>query len=185
MNKWISMMQKASHGKTVLVLFVLTNIVYATILIYSIPSVLVYAPELVLFDMSPAGYSYDEAMVLLNTLGIEGRSRYLNVQLPIDLVYPVLFAICYAFLITWVLKKSLSTQSKWFLVAFIPLLAGLFDYLENAGIALMLNTFPDVSEGLVAISSGFTIVKSVLTTLFFIALLVSLLYLAIQNIKKR
>lgn len=185
MNKAISILQRASNGKAVLVLFFLTNLVYGTILGYSIPLVLSFAPESVLFDMSPAGYSYAEAIELLKTLGLEGRRAYLTVQLPIDLVYPLMFAISYSLLITWVLKQFLPKQSRWFLVAFIPVLAGMFDYLENAVVASMLHVFPDVSETLVAIASSFTIVKSGLTTLFFVVLLAALVYLAVWSLKKR
>lgn len=185
MNKAISILQRASNGKAVLVLFCLTNLVYGTILGYSIPLVLSFAPESVLFDMSPTGYSYAEAIELLQILGLEGRRAYLTVQLPIDLIYPLMFAISYSLLITWVLKQFLPMQSKWFLVAFIPVLAGMFDYLENAVVASMLHVFPDVSETLVASASSFTIVKSGLTTLFFVVLLVALVYLAGWVLKKR
>ncbi|WP_375748087.1 hypothetical protein [Vibrio sp. HN007] len=185
MKKAISILQRASSGKAVLVLFFLTNLVYGVILGYSIPLVLSFAPQSVLFDMSPAGYSYTEAIELLQTLGLEGRRAYLTVQLPIDLVYPLMFAISYSLLITWVLKQFLPKQSKWFLVAFIPMLAGLFDYFENAVVASMLHVFPDVSEMLVASASSFTIVKSGLTTIFFVFLLGALVYWAVWRLKKR
>lgn len=184
MNKAISLLQRASNGKTVLVLFVLTNLVYGVILGYSIPLVLSFSPETVLFDMPPTGYSYAEAIELLQSLGLEGRNSYLTVQLPIDLVYPMMFAVSYALLITWVLKQFLPKQSRLFFVAFIQVLAGLFDYLENAGVASMLNAFPDVSEKLVTSASSFTIIKSGLTTLFFVVLLVALTYWGTWSLKK-
>jgi len=49
-NKALSFLQKASNGKTVLVLFILTNLIYGAILGYYIPLVLSFAPEPVLFD---------------------------------------------------------------------------------------------------------------------------------------
>ncbi len=184
MNTAISFLQGISKGRTVLILFILTNVVYGAILGYSIPLVLSFAPESVLFDMSPAGYSYDEAIVLLQSLGLEGRNAYLTIQIPIDLVYPGLFAISYALLITWVLKQFLPGQSKLFFFAFVPVFAGIFDYLENATVAAMLNGFPDISEGLVTTASSFTIAKSGLTTLFFVGLIVALVYWAIWRLRK-
>ena len=62
MNRAISFLQRASSGRAVLILFVLTNVVYGVILGYSIPLVLSFSPESILFDMSPAGYSYAEAI---------------------------------------------------------------------------------------------------------------------------
>lgn len=53
-------------------LFALTNVVYAAMLMYSLPLVSSFAPPLVLFDMSPMGYSHTHAIELLSTLGVEG-----------------------------------------------------------------------------------------------------------------
>ena len=184
MNKAISFLQSASKGRTVLILFILTNVFYGAILGYSIPLVLSFAPESVLFDMSPTGYSYDDAIILLQSLGREGRNAYLAVQIPIDLVYPGLFAISYGLLITWVLKKFLPRQSRLFFFAFVPVFAGIFDYLENAAVVAMLNGFPDISEAIVTSASSFTIAKSGLTTLFFVGLLVALVYWAIWRLRK-
>jgi len=184
MNKAITLLQRASNGKAVLILLILTNLVYGTILEYSIPLVLSFAPESILFDMSPTGYSYAQAVELLQALGIEGRKAYLSIQIPIDFVYPAMFSVSYALLITWILKQGIPTGSRLFSLAFIPVLAGLFDYLENASIIAMLTSFPDVSENVVTISSSFTIAKSVFTTLFFVNLLVALVFLATWRLKK-
>ena len=126
--------------------------------------------------MSPTGYSYDEAIILFQSLGPDGRSAYITVQIPIDSVYPGLFAISYALLIKWVFKQFLPRQSRLFFFAFVPVFAGIFDYLENVAVVAMLNGFPEISEVLVTSASCFTIAKSGLTTLFFIGLLVALIY---------
>ena len=54
----------------------------------------------------------------------------------------------------------------------MPVVVGLFDYLENAGIITMLVNYPDFSKGLVAITSLFTLAKSILTTIYFVLLIV-------------
>lgn len=183
MNRAISLLQSASTGRAVLILFVLTNVVYGTILGYSIPLVLSFTPESILFDMSPAGYSYAEAIELLKSLGPKGRNVYLTIQIPIDLVYPAMFGVSYALMLTWILKARLPKNSRIYLLAFVPIFAGLFDYLENASIVSMLYAFPDISENLVTTASSFTIAKSVFTTLFFLVLLLALVYLAIWRLK--
>ena len=118
------------------------------------------------------------------SLSPDGRNTYLTIQIPIDLIYPAMFGVSYALMLTWILKQGLPKHSKMYLLAFIPVFAGLFDYLENATIAAMLYAFPDVSENLVTIASSFTIAKSGLTTVFFLVLLVSLVYLAIWRLKQ-
>ena len=141
MIRAMSFLQSASSGRTVLILFILTNVVYGTILGYSIPLVLSYSPESILFDMSPAGYSYAEAIELLKSLGSDGRKAYLTIQIPIDLVYPGMFAVSYALMITWNFKQGLLQHSRVYLLAFVPVFAGLYDYLENACIVAMLYAF--------------------------------------------
>ena len=173
MHKLITYFQRVSHGKTVLLLFIITNLIYASMLMYSLPLVSSYAPELVLFDMSPMGYSYIQAIELLTSLGIEGRNAYLSVQLPLDFIYPGMFSVSYALLITWMLKQYLPKDSKLFFIAFVPFLAGGFDYLENISIIVMLDSFPDISENLVSSASAFTIVKSGATSVFFVLLILA------------
>ncbi len=64
---------KKISGNVVLLLFIVTNIIYMTMLLYSLPRVASFAPELPLFDMSPTGYSYAKAVELLDALGEQGR----------------------------------------------------------------------------------------------------------------
>lgn len=154
-----------------LVLFLLTMSVYAWILLFSIPAVLSKAPDLILFDMSPLGYSMDFAVNLLDKIGVEGRSTYARHQLPVDFIYPGLFAITYSLMLIWILGKSFSKSSKIFLVSIIPIAAGVFDYLENLGIISMLVSYPDLSPTIVLISSFFTLMKSLMTVLFYILLI--------------
>ena len=71
------------------------------------------------------------------------------------------------------LKQYLPKDSKLFLIAFIPFLAGGFDYLENISIITMLERFPNISENLVSSASAFTIAKSGATTVFFVLLILA------------
>lgn len=186
MKNVIQILQKNASGKVVLVLFVLTMIIYLTMVFYSIPAVVSFAPELVLFDMSPTGYSYQNAMELLGTLGSEGRSIYLTRQLPLDFIYPGLFAITYSLLLVWLFLKSISQQSKIFYLSMVPVLAGICDYIENLFIISMINSFPDLSSNIVTIASLFTILKSSFTSIFFLLLIwaVILYFKNRRNIQK-
>ena len=185
MNNMLDHLKRISSGKVALTFFMLTNVVYGAILGYSIPHVLSFSPDAILFDMSPMGYSFDQAVALLQALGVDGRNAYLAVQLPIDFVYPGLFAVSYAVLLTWVFKNFTDQGSKLYWLACVPVLAGLFDYLENVCIIMMINAFPDLSEGLVSVASGFTIFKSVLTTLFFVILISASVVWATKSLRRR
>lgn len=170
MKKIIHSLKKLASGKTVLILFAITMSVYLLMLFYTIPMVESFAPNTALFDLSLSGYSYQHAISLLKELGNEGRQMYLSRQLPLDFIYPGLFAMSYTLLLIWLFSKSFETTSKIYYLAFIPALGGLFDYLENIYIIRMINTFPDLSTGLVQVASTFTLLKSIFTTVFFLLL---------------
>jgi hypothetical protein len=165
-------MLKHSTGKTVFALFALTMAVYLTMLFYSIPAVTAFAPEFPIFDLSPAGYSFNYANELLDALGGEGRNLYLYTQLPLDFIYPGLFAVTYSLLLVWIFRKSFNINSKVYYLGFVPFLAGFFDYLENVFIIKMINSFPDLQVSTVKIASTLSILKSSFTMIFFVLLLI-------------
>ena len=174
MTNTLNTLKKLASGKIVSILFTLTMAIYLLMLFYSIPMVESFAPNTALFDLSPSGYSYQHALSLLEELGNEGRQIYLSLQLPLDFVYPGLFAISYTLLLIWLFSKSLKNKSRIFYLALIPALGGLFDYLENIYIFRMINSFPDLSPRLVQVASTFTLLKSVFTTVFFLLLFAGL-----------
>ena len=184
MNKSITYFQKISSGRVVLFSFILTMAVYLLMLLYTIPKVESFAPGIALFDLSPAGYSYQHATSLLEALGETGRSVYLYQQLPADFIYPGLFAISYSLLLIWLFAKSFKPDSKIFYLAIVPALGGLFDYLENVCIVLMIKSFPDLSQELVTVASSFSVLKSIFTTGFFLLLLIGFVAYIVLLIKR-
>ena len=166
--------QKYSKGKTVLLLFLMTMTVYILMLSYSIPKVTSFSPEIPIFDLSPFGYSHEHANQLLSILGEEGRDVYLTTQLPLDFIYPGLFSITYSLLVIWLFGKSFSKNSRIYHLAWVPFFAGVFDYIENILIIEMICSFPETPATTVNVASFFTILKSVLTMLFFVVLLIGI-----------
>ena len=166
--KIIGLIQKYSTGKNVAVLFVMNMAAYVTIIFYSIPKVVGAAPAMKLFDVSPFGYTMAYAISLLHAIGPEGRHLYLSLQLPLDFIYPGLFIISYSFLFALLLKKNYDLESKVYFVLFIPILAGVFDYAENALVIMMLRAYPDLNATLVNSASFMTIMKGILTSIFFV-----------------
>lgn len=166
------------NGKTVLSLFILCNIIYAIMLIVTIPEVMRYSGGMKIFDMMPTGYDAQYVNTLFTTLGTVGRDSYLYHQLPLDLIYPALFGISSCLVLAYFLNKLGKLDSSFFYLCLLPLFSGLFDYSENIGIICMLKNYPNISELQVQITSTFTVLKSVLTSLYFIVLIIALLALA-------
>ena len=175
MRKIISVIQKRSSGKNVIAFFIPAMVIYLTMLFYTIPQVEKHASGMKLFDLMPGGYSFEYAIELLAKLGESGRELYLYYQLPLDYLYPGLFAVSCSLLLSWLLLKSRNKSSKLFYSCFIPIVAGVFDYLENSFIVYFLTHYPNISSGSVYVSSAMTLAKSVMTTLSFVFLIVAVL----------
>lgn len=185
MDRFFNLLQQYATGKLVSILFVLTQIVYLLMIGYSIPAVSAFAPELPLFDMSLTGYTFAYANELLSALGAEGRSLYLTTQLPLDFIFPGLFAITYSLLLVWLFAKTCKVNSKVYYVALVPFLGGIFDYMDNVFIIKMINSFPDLQATTVEIASTFTLLKSGFGTVFFVVLISGFALLLKQKFLKR
>ncbi len=162
---------QSANGRILWVLLSATTSVYLAIVLYSIPIVVAESPGTRLFDMSPTGYTADDASHLLTAIGETGRARYLNLQLPLDLVYPALFGVTYTLLLFWLFQKTCASGSLLFRLAWIPVLAGAFDYLENIGVYVMVTQYPLVSDPLVRASSICSVIKSGATVMVYVLLL--------------
>jgi len=177
--------QQYSNGKTVLILFVITNLVYAYMLGISIPATMAYANGLKLLDMMPMGYSSDYIQLLFTTLGEEGRAIYLWRQIPADMLYPILFAISNCLIMAYFLKKIKQFDSLLFYLCTLPIISGIADYLENFSIISLLNSFPDLSSFTMKASHLFTVIKSATTTVYFTALLITIGMFGLQVILRK
>lgn len=184
MKRIKEIIRKNLTGKKVLFLFVLTNLIYALMLIVTIPKVMTFSNGMKLLDMMPTGYDSEYIHSLFETLGLRGREVYLYNQIPVDMIYPLLFGISYCLLIAYFLKKINKLNSIFFYTSFLPIIAGLADYLENFGIINMLNNYPNQSQFSMDATNIFSIIKSMTTTLFFVALIITLLILGFKTIKK-
>ena len=144
---------------------------------------MVFSGGMKLLDMMPMGYDIEYVKSLFETLGEKGRNVYLSRQIPVDMIYPFLFGISYSLLIAYFLKKIDKLKSVLFFLCWLPIIAGIADYLENFGIILMLNSYPNIGSNSVILTNLFTLIKSMITTLYFIALIAIMMAVGIKYIK--
>jgi hypothetical protein len=183
MNKLRNIIAKHSSGRKVLLLFIITNLVYAFMLIVTIPKTMILSRGMKLLDMMPTGYSSEYINTLLEALGKDGRDVYLYNQIPVDMIYPMLFGISYCLILAYFLNKLNKLSSPLFYLCLLPLIAGLFDYMENIGIITMLISYPDLSHIQTTMTNIFTIIKSIASTIYFVALIIILIVIGIKTIK--
>lgn len=172
------------QGKKVLLLFALTTVVYLTMILITIPKVMAYANGMPLLDMMPFGYDIAYVNDLFDALGIKGRAAYLSNQIPLDMTYPALFAISYCLILGFFLNKLNKLKTALVVGCLLPFVGGAMDYAENIGIIALLNNYPKLSDRTVTITSYFSLLKSMVTTLYFIILIGALVTLGIKTVKR-
>ena len=154
-------------------------------LMVTIPKTMEFSNGMKLLDMIPTGYDWNYVNELFNTLGENGRKTYLTNQIPVDMIYPLLFGLTYSLLLAYFLKKLNKLKSPFTYLCLLPIIAGITDYLENIGIITMLNDYPDLTETTVNATNTFSVIKSTSTSIFFISLIVILIILGIKFIKRQ
>jgi len=178
------LLQNNIQGKRVLLLFILTIIVYGIMLLVTIPKVMSHSKGMKVMDMLPTGYDLDYVNTLLSTLGEEGRMVYLYQQIPIDMIYPGLFAISFCIILAYFLNKMDKLKSPFIYLCLLPVIGGTFDYLENFGIISLLKSYPNLSETTVSLTNLFTLLKSWATTIYFGILMITIIFWGINVLKK-
>jgi hypothetical protein len=166
------------RGSKVLFLFILTNIVYVIMLTLTIPKVMLYSKGMKPLDLIPTGYSAEYVNTLFSTLGDKGRHAYLYYQLPLDLIYPLLFGISSCLVLAYFLNKLGKLDSNLFFLCTLPLFSGLFDYGENIGIISMLRAYPNNTSLQTQLTSTFSVLKSFSIMIYFIILIITLVAFA-------
>lgn len=138
----------------------LATLVFVVVILFLVFPNLPIAGELL--DVK-SGYSFDEAMVALTAYGDEGRRTYLWTSMGLDTLFPIVYVTFFAGLI----YRFRATDGTWWL-AYIPIIGGIWDLMENVQISLMLVAYPDISEAQVAWASFFTALKHWLGTLYLV-----------------
>ncbi len=168
-------------GKAALfgVCLALTLVVYATMLVWSLPRLRGLAGGLDPFDLRPFGYDATAARDLLAALGPAGRDFYLTVQHGLDTAFPALMAVTLA--LAYHLLAPLAAAR---VLALVAIAAAGFDYLENRAVAALLRSGPEgASDAMIAAASRWTQLKSAAVTLALVSLIVLLALAAWRHLR--
>lgn len=185
MRRLTKFIERNLSGKKVLGLFILTNVVYFFMLTITIPNTMKFANGMKLLDMMPLGYNPKYVNELFVALGENGRWTYLTNQIPVDMIYPLLFGLSYCLVIAYFLKKLNKLNVPYSYLCLLPMIAGSADYFENIGIIAMLKTYPELPSFLVKTTNLFSILKSISTSTVFVALIVLLISLGFNAVNRK
>lgn len=135
-----------------------TAVLYGAMLFGTGPVIMREAGGLWPFDVRMTGYSLDDARAFLTALSASGKSVYLGPAMWMDTVFPGAFALVLG-LSLWGLSAGRRVAFR-LAAVFAAALYGMFDYMENAAVATLLNTAPDALDAaIVARASRWTVLK--------------------------
>ena len=112
-------------------------------------------------------YSIQDVYGAFNAMGEEGRVINIYSTLILDTIYPILY-------VSLILGTYMKLFSKNSYVLFIPILAGLFDLLENFQSVIMNFNYSRLDETQVALASMTTSLKWFFVTLMILTLVFGL-----------
>ena len=160
-----SVLQTTSSLKSVCILFVTSHLVILLMMVFTFP-VINNQIGMKAFDLQTFGYSVAMAESIVNNLNAQTTDLYLFPQLMLlDVLYPFLLAL---FLSSFLFRLFLITKTKNkanMVVLLVPFLGMGFDYLENICIIVMISKSIAPSESFVGLSSSFTVLKGILTSM--------------------
>lgn len=104
------------------------------------------------------GFTAADLYARLEAFGDEGRRIYLRAEL-VDLVYPLVYGVFFAFLIALPARRLLRDGSPWRLLCLAPLAATLLDYLENACFFTILLRWPARLDAIASLAGLFNLGK--------------------------
>jgi hypothetical protein len=97
-------------------------------------------------------FTPDDAYELFTALGAEGRRAYLTLHILPDTLFPIGYALVFAFISAWFMVRLLPLDHRLQWLSMIPLISGLTDVLENLSLVICNLAYPDRIDGLVQLA---------------------------------
>lgn len=104
-------------------------------------------------------YTRDDVINEFKKLKPEGRKLYTFIVGRIDMAYPLIYGLFFILILAYLFKKTTKIDSKVILIALLPALGMLFDYLENMNTLHLLKRYPAISVQNVARGEQMTRMK--------------------------
>lgn len=96
---------------------------------------------------------------MIERYGEYGRPFYRNVELTVDIVYPIVYLFFFGLLISWLFQRGYASNSPMRKYNTVPLGAWFFDLLENIFIVTLVSIYPSQPAALAWILILVTTVK--------------------------
>jgi hypothetical protein len=125
---------------------------------FSNPTIEEHSGGVPILDMRMS-YTPEEAYHLFTALGAAGRQAYRTLHLVPDTLFPISYALAFAFTGAWFLVRLLPLDHPLQWLSLTPLISGLADVLENLSLVISSLAYPSRIDWLVQVASLLTKIK--------------------------
>jgi hypothetical protein len=125
---------------------------------FSTPAIEEHSGGVPILDMR-ISYTPEEVYQLFSALGIAGRQAYRTLHLVPDMLFPISYALLFAFTGAWFLVRLLPLDHRLQWLSMIPLISGLADLLENLSLVICNLAYPNRMDWLAQVASLLTKIK--------------------------
>jgi hypothetical protein len=162
LKKTLTFIQYKTSWLTILGLLaaagLLMFIMNGTGLPFSTPTIEEHSGGVPILDMRMS-YTPQEAYQLFSALGTAGRQADRTLHLFPDILFPICYALAFAFTGAWFLVRLLPLDHPLQWLSLTPLISGLADVLENLSLVVSSLAYPDRIDWLVRVASLLTRIK--------------------------
>lgn len=127
----------------------------------------------------------DKMFAMIERYGEYGRVFYRNVELTVDIIYPIIYTFALGFVISWLFQRGFARDSKMQMLNVMPVGAWFFDLLENLGIVTMLTMWPSQPVAIAWLTTILSTVKWIFAGASMGLIVVGLMVAAKNGFKKR
>jgi hypothetical protein len=130
-------------------------------------------------------YTPRQVYSMVAAYGEAGRAGYRAFELTGDLLYPIVYSLFSALLITWLFRRGFRADSPLQELHGVPLVGWLFDLFENLSIVGMLSVYPATPAVLAWAAAGFTLLKWLFAGLSVLLILVGFAMALLNRLRKQ
>lgn len=182
MERTLNFIDKNSNQRTLILSIIISIISMAMIGILAQSMVYNVYGDFTIPDLR-FGYSFDQIQTAFDGLGGEGLRTWALAHSP-DYIFPLAYSLAMMIGITLELRKLEIQDKRFKMMIFIPLAGGIADYIENILILSQVYSYPTLSESIILIASGVTILKWIILSVGFITMFSLLMLILIRKMKK-
>ena len=129
-------------------------------------------------------YSADDLYAWAEAYGADGRRAYIRARFTFDVIWPLVYTFFLVTALSTLTPRAFPPTSLWQRANIVPLLAFLFDLLENSATALTFARYPAPTPVLATLAGPFTALKWLFVGAGFVLLLVSALF-SLRTLQRR